>query len=931
MIPSPSFNPFRYWTPRRVSLAAGFLAVVGFLTCTGTNGQRLNSSIGPQDSKALLSISRTLAVAPNATSQNLFQIIGYPPGTPPPGWATFPTVRKIEAAYLAAEQRTPGQGTNVLALLARSLAQQYDGVKYDPNLAEYLAMATAGQPTYETIVSGANKPELKVQKAILAISRYAEGSHLGGAAGILQYYFNLPPEVAYGILRSSPTSEVALARGLERVPLERRHARLELLVSHLDQTFPDTAVLERDLDPYRRSKTEDSALIPVKTDHTHRPDDSPGVPNTSTGGGPSPSSGNNGEQPAEYKSFTERPQDAYESRVPEWYGPRPVEFVEMVEVEGGFGGVVFGNAFKSLVQKHLDQVEYLPLTATEGQLVFSFSDGSQATFGPALGGDIYAAYRIVYGDGKSSPPLGPKQGVGLLGIEHGDPHYDLIEDRIATTGDTYFVIVHPALSHVGLGLSTLMSDVLPIGSDISRPKLEALIGGYDEAKLPQIEWAMPFNVTDWKITDAQVTISLQQDQMIVGKLGQTGRSGAFLSIYEYRKQKTKYDLSLTPRFEHFADLLTTVSSDYRHLSEFVPVFDLLRWAHEQGVVALANAPVLPADQKPTVPDWIIDQDDGYTLLFNEVSASPLENLRAKLDQRLTELRGTAPEESQEQLKAFEAASYQYLKTMHAIELLEDQKETALRPYYQAGNNLRARILSSDIYKAKYEALFEEIYSVENSLSDEADMAGPTKQRYDELIEKLIKMESSLLPSDAARIRQRNLIASEYRIKESAPLRDAQKARGEIPDRQKLSVEVATLLPADQKGACSDADSALKALSSFDETGEATKASDALDEIDSQISTHFASATPAVKRKFDSYSDDNWDEPDFDAFLLKEAPSLREARKQAVLRITTADAQRAKASGEVTRTDAACKASIASYFPDFDKWSGLLYSIREIRP
>jgi hypothetical protein len=256
MFSSSSPGKFLKFNFRRISAAASLWGLLALLAAGTIAGQRLDSSIGPQDSKALLSISRALALTSDATSASLFQSVGFPPGAPPPGWASFPIVRKIESAYLAAEHSRPGEGANVLALLAQSLAQQYDGVKYDPALKGYYAIPSPSRPTFATILGANDKPELAVQKAILAISRYTERGHMGGAAGILQYYFNLPPEVAYDILRSSATNEVALTRGFARVPLERRHARLELLVSDLDATFKDTATLERDLDPYRHAKSE---------------------------------------------------------------------------------------------------------------------------------------------------------------------------------------------------------------------------------------------------------------------------------------------------------------------------------------------------------------------------------------------------------------------------------------------------------------------------------------------------------------------------------------------------------------------------------------------------------------------------------------------------------------------------------------------------
>ncbi len=213
-------------------------------------------------------------------------------------------------------------------------------------------------------------------------------------------------------------------------------------------------------------------------------------------------------------------------------------------------------------------------------------------------------------------------------------------------------------------------------------------------------------------------------------------------------------------------------------------------------------------------------------------------------------------------------------------------------------------------------------------SGELEMTGPTKQQYDELLEASSKIAEALLPSDKDAIHQRNVVISKNDLRLVVLSREAIAERKALRDRDMLA-EVAKLLPKDNQKACNDVKTARETLSTLDKSGEANDASDALDKVDDQITEHFSHASPALQRKFDSFSQFDWDSAEFDAFLLKAAPILHEARKQAVLRVTNADAQTTKAHDEIDRAAQACKGSVNSYFPNFDKWSGLLYSFSNL--
>lgn len=912
-------------SPRRPWYVATLpLFLVTALFAVSALGQRLAPSIPPQDAKALQSISRTLSLATDATSKGLFQATGYSPSSAPPGWASFPLVRKFETLYLAAEQHTPEQGGKLLALMAQSLAQQYDGVRYDPALKEYLSLQPPAQISFAIRIDSTVTLDPKIQRAILAISRYTERGHLGGAAGILQYYFNLPPETAYEILRTSPTNDVALARGLEHVPPEDRHRRLSRLVSSLDSTFRQTAILEHDLDPYRPSKNKNSAIDLVKIEHTSKPDDLDGSPNgpTGGGGGPSPSTpppAERAEAPSSASRFSEAPQEVYKTRVHEWYGSGPVVFEEMVAVEGGFGGIVFGNSFKALSPKRLTNAEYLGLAPTEGQLIFHFADGSEATYGPVELGDVYAARTLVYGEGNNPSPLRNDQGVGLIGIEGRHSYYDVVDSEIAQIGIRFSVVVYPAISRVALGRSALMCDILPIG----RVQLETLVRQFDKSKIEMLYQAIPADVGNWKITDAPVTISLAKDQIVVRNSKHPSSPNTFLSIREFRRGKRTYDPMLTPKFEAFAPVLTAASPDYQHLSQFVPVFDLFRWASSQGVeIGISPENGNPAKDQ-MVPDWVVVETNGYRFLFNGASVSPLQDLRAKVEHSLAEERSTAPAEWQTQLRAMESPWLKYAGTLEATEFEREQMRSDMVNFYQLSQRLHAAARASLV-----EEDYEDVQQSTGARLASYSYQNADPKQYEKPLEDLDKFEIGLLPSEEGRIRQKNLTWSKHRLRIADLERDANSQATSFPEDRAVLAQFSDLLTVDKRKPCEmlKGPSVLKLASDFQDSY-----SESFRKMRSEIDDYFSHAQPTVQRKFRSFDPEDWGTPEFREFLQEKAPSLYRTQEPVLLNLAEVQSKMEKAEHDEEQATDDCEELISTSFPKFKAWSNLLISYEAVQP
>ena len=164
--------------------------------------------------------------------------LGYTPPFDRNAWNAFPTVRKIEAAVVAADVASPTGGERVLALLSRALAQEYDAIRYEPALERYLASELPSEVRFSSVAPSAFDSVTvgRVERsAILALSKYADNSGaFGGTAGVLLSHFGLPDDEAYRILRSSDSASVALEQGyvaiMQRVSQSAANARLSQLV-----------------------------------------------------------------------------------------------------------------------------------------------------------------------------------------------------------------------------------------------------------------------------------------------------------------------------------------------------------------------------------------------------------------------------------------------------------------------------------------------------------------------------------------------------------------------------------------------------------------------------------------------------------------------------------------------------------------------------
>ncbi|WP_372364502.1 hypothetical protein [Candidatus Uabimicrobium sp. HlEnr_7] len=204
---------------------------------------QLNNSIEERHQKALFTISEHY-LDKSFAIENSLEKTGYTPLNRKI-WDDFPILRKIEAAYISAEITNHGSGKYLLAILSKSLAQNYqNAITENLYLKEYLSIPIPSNTklaysniSKETIQQQRAKLPNSIKQAIIVLSQYSNGGAIGGVENILAHYFNLPIEKSYEILSSSNNSREALERGIKAVKPELRNNKISQLVRVVDASY----------------------------------------------------------------------------------------------------------------------------------------------------------------------------------------------------------------------------------------------------------------------------------------------------------------------------------------------------------------------------------------------------------------------------------------------------------------------------------------------------------------------------------------------------------------------------------------------------------------------------------------------------------------------------------------------------------------------
>jgi hypothetical protein len=614
----------------RLRQFATSLILISLLTCVlaVNSASTQNAETPAAQANALNTLSEYL-VGNYDTAGKLLKKYNYvPPPAIASSWRGFPAVRKLEYAYLAAETATPRSGGDkLLALLSQKLVEQYESVRSDNVLGNYVkAEPVIEPPAFKNPSPLPQRINLdaRVNAALDALADYYVRGPLGSPQRVLRKYFNLSDSDAFQVLSQSNTDSEAFKRAMDRVPREQRLSTLEKLTNDLKAHYQGLAY-EAALASLKlvEPPPEISLTTPVR----------PTVPERL------------GSIPSAQDRFGLHMGTTYRDAASR-------EFTVMASSFRGFGGVVFGNEVKADVGSARPFSIFIEETDTPGLVTVwcHFLDGSMAGLPNVRAADAYAAAEIYYPSQPHVSSPNPGEGVGLVGVEDAVPYVECetFEDALRR-GKQFNVVMHPALEDLDLAWSALTVDTAPIEPEVlvqkskrrkhpsAEPASEAI-----ERLFNSLESQTEISLGTWKVVDVPMTISRKGNVLSISRTaGGTPdfpeglRKEAFLEMRNMTVSKVQalliniygdaalstneYDLDFANEFYRLLPILTRVSIDYAVMNRFAPVLAFFRWARSQRaqLVIPPNRPM-----KIETPDAVLVYDGSVKAInpFKELDA-----------------------------------------------------------------------------------------------------------------------------------------------------------------------------------------------------------------------------------------------------------------------------------------------------------------------
>ena len=256
----------------RKSIALLLLLSVLFMyvpLVSAASGGKGDSTISTQQRKAAVEAIAEYLTGHADWSGRMLQKFCYEPSVAPPTWRHYPAVRKLAIAYEAAEAANPGIGGDMLlALLSKSLAQQYEAVRQERSLFQYLKMRVSKQTCmkFRNVEKKVYLSELpdQVRRAIKTIADYSTSGPLGSPQAVIRFILRdnlkFTEDDAEGFLCQSDTVADAMTRAASFVPARVLDARLRELTARL-VPHNEAARYEPSLKPYMMEPGNDNSLF----------------------------------------------------------------------------------------------------------------------------------------------------------------------------------------------------------------------------------------------------------------------------------------------------------------------------------------------------------------------------------------------------------------------------------------------------------------------------------------------------------------------------------------------------------------------------------------------------------------------------------------------------------------------------------------------
>lgn len=404
--------------------------------------------------------------------------------SPPIGedvWSEFPTVRKIEAAYVAAEAAAPDKGGQVLLFkLANELAQDFAAIRKEAALQAIFKSTFAAPETLEFRQPPAQAPPplpKPIRDAVKVVSHYASGGAVGDSPRLFARYLQVSEDEAYEVLRSSETHEQALERGLFRHSSAKQVEILRRMTQDLNRQYK-TIYAERGLAGIGmyRPDASDGFAPQGGSPGPKDPHQGPGTPPQDGGGlgsdggadpykprpDPSPPEARKSADVSTYKKFV---QESYGNP-----GGKGRAFRRAVTTLGGFGGVIFGNEVSSEGIPRVRSIRFVPanVPGKPGALVAEMDGGVQAQLRGVSASEAAIARAMIFDRFQADIAWHPDELIGLVGAIR------------ATREPVFDIVLHPTLKDSSLGRAAVVVDLAPSNA--------AML--LKDAKLPAVRQAL---------------------------------------------------------------------------------------------------------------------------------------------------------------------------------------------------------------------------------------------------------------------------------------------------------------------------------------------------------------------------------------------------------------------------------------------------------
>lgn len=601
------------------------------------------SRVSDSDREAIEILSRAIAAPPDRTDEILNQL-RFGNAIAVDGFKNWPSLRKIEAAYLSAVQGGGlPEGQKFLGRFASIIAADHsNAVRYEPALqAHFSAVGTTGADPIRFAPLPASPPppnNRAVREAIRTLSKYM-GRVPGGTPSAMFACCGVHSDKAYEILRTANTTYEAMERAINEGELppalrERLLRFLRTVDENSDSVRyePALAGYAGDLDRELRQPSGSLRSAPptVNTDVLHVSDkdeahiraliasaakseslsdqavaqladpsvrgeptsvtknedsyrsllDSIELPSDES---PFPGDVGGGGELSDREHSSSRPKPLPNAVA---VGPQPRFSFRAMRVGGrGFGGVVFGNSLDYPKAGKPTGFFWVSDSKADDRGHFDIVIDSKSVVSTRSfhGADAYAAWEIVTGRPNVFAALDVKagEGVGIASVLRGG------------RGE---MVVHPALYGLEVGDAAAMADAIgfKMSPEYLLNRLEA-VGAPAVVLTKARQWRSASNGF-YKIIDAPLSISIQckSGQCLSVRtvrkpekgISEASRRVAFLDFQKFGcgelfEDKPCADSEALP-FRQIVPSLIAGFNAFERLNSFAEIFAMMRWAKVTG-------------------------------------------------------------------------------------------------------------------------------------------------------------------------------------------------------------------------------------------------------------------------------------------------------------------------------------------------------------